>query len=86
MPAEVLLGIVTLVSMTRTQARAFRERWRRVARAEAATLRRLSMEDRLGALAVLMASAGVIGGPRRLAAEDAAVRRRWSRLRRTIRA
>jgi hypothetical protein len=43
------------------------------------------MDDRLRHLAALMASAGTIGGKRRLAAEDAAVRRRWSRLRRVIR-
>lgn len=71
--------------VTRTQAEAFRKRWQRVERAELAALRRSSMEERLKTLAALMASARTVGGSRRLAAEDAAVRRRWSRLRQTLR-
>jgi predicted ArsR family transcriptional regulator len=67
--------------MTRTQARAFQKRWRQVARAERIAQRRASLDERLHRLAALMASTGVVGGHRRLAAEDAAVRRRWARLR-----
>jgi hypothetical protein len=44
------------------------------------------MGDRLRTLAALMASARTLGGSRRLAAEDAVVRGRWSRLRQAMRA
>jgi hypothetical protein len=71
--------------MTRTQARAFRARWRRVALAESTALQRMSVSDRSRALAALMASHDAIGDARRLAAEDEVVRRRWSRLRRAAR-
>jgi hypothetical protein len=81
----VTRGSPSFSDVTRAQAHAFRERWRLVARAEAAERRRESMDERLHRLAALMASAGAVGGKRRLAAEDAAVRRRWARLRRAMR-
>jgi hypothetical protein len=71
-------------AVTRAEAEAFRKRWQRVERAELAALRRSSMDDRLRTLAALMASARTFRGTRKLAAEDAMVRRRWSRLRQAL--
>jgi len=78
-------AILAPISMTVAQARAFHARWKRVVRAEAAALRRSLMETRLRTLAALMASVPALDGLGRLATEDAAVRRRWARLRRVLR-
>jgi hypothetical protein len=43
-------------SVTKSAARAFRERWQRLERAESVVLRRWSIDDRLRRLAALMAS------------------------------
>ncbi|HEY0372727.1 MAG TPA: hypothetical protein VGD79_12035 [Thermoanaerobaculia bacterium] len=66
--------------MTKDDARAWMARWRVVAEREREELRRETYEQRLRALATLMAS-GDLFDLASLEEEDAAVRERWGRIR-----
>lgn len=70
------------VRLTRAEARAYRRRWARANAAEIAELRATDPEQKLRQLAVLMASVDQMGWSEPLEAEVAAVRERWTRLRR----
>ncbi|HWR73908.1 MAG TPA: hypothetical protein VN604_12120 [Nitrospirota bacterium] len=66
---------------TKTEAREFQARWKRVNASETEELRRMSMDDKLRQLAALMASVDSFGWRELLAGEEKQVRERWNRLR-----
>jgi hypothetical protein len=72
--------------MTLEEARAFKERWRLVNEADRAELQRLTPDDRIRQLAILMAMARSMGWAEKLEAESAASGENWQRLRRLYRA
>ena len=65
--------------MTKEMAQAWMARWRAVEQREQQELRAQSFDDKLRALAFLMASVDLFDMSS-LAAEDAAARERWARL------
>jgi hypothetical protein len=67
--------------MTKSQAQAFRRRWRRVNELEKKELRQASVELKFRQLAALMASARQFGWEEALREGEAEVRDRWMRLR-----
>ena len=70
---------------TRREGRAIKARWKIVNAAERKELRAASLEQKLQQLGALMASVEELGWGEALAKEEAAVRKRWSRLRRASR-
>jgi hypothetical protein len=68
--------------ITPEEARAFKERWRLVNEADRAELQRLTPDDRIRQLAILMASVRSMGWAEKLEAESAASCENWQRLRR----
>jgi hypothetical protein len=70
--------------MTPEEARAYFKRWELVREAEAAELRRASIETKLRQLAALMASRHLFGPEPDREAQVQEVRDRWARLRRTL--
>jgi hypothetical protein len=67
--------------MTKTEARAWMNRWKRVNKFERDELRQTSLEEKLRQLAALMFSCDEFGWTDRLAAESTVVRERWQKLR-----
>jgi len=67
--------------MNRSEALAFRDRWKAVNDAEREELRNTPVEVKFRQLAALMASAQALGWTEDLAGEEAEVRERWARLR-----
>jgi hypothetical protein len=72
--------------LTKAQARAFRERWRRVNEREIVELRSTPMEVRLQQFNTLLAWAHQFGWTAVLGEGVAEVRERWARLRKAHRA
>jgi hypothetical protein len=72
------------VRITKSQARAFRERWKAVNVAEREELRATSMAEKLQQLAALMGSVRMQGWEKPSAAEEAEIRGRWKRLRKAF--
>lgn len=70
--------------ITKSQARAFRERWKAVNAAERAELRATSVAEKLHQLAALMGSVRMPGWEKPSAAEEAEIRDRWKRLRKAF--
>lgn len=70
--------------LTKTEARRYRKRWQAVNAAERRELRATPIKLKFLQLAALMASAKKLGWDRSLAAEEAEVRDRWSRLRKSL--
>ncbi len=70
--------------LTKTEARRYRKRWQAVNAAERRELRATPMKRKFLQLAALMASAKQLGWDGSLAAEEAEVRDRWSRLRKRL--
>lgn len=66
---------------TPEQTRAYLRRWERVNEREREELRAMTIDEKLRQVAVLMASAKVLGWDQQLDAEDAEVRERWRLLR-----
>jgi hypothetical protein len=71
--------------VSRAEARAFRERWRRANAREIEELRTLPMEVRLQQFNTMLAWAQQLGWSEALAGGEADVRARWARLRKTCR-
>jgi hypothetical protein len=71
--------------LTKAEARAFRERWRRVNAREAEELRSTSIEVRLQQFNTLLAWAHQFGWVEALAEGEDEVRERWARLRKADR-
>jgi hypothetical protein len=67
--------------MNRRDAKAYQRRWQKVAAAERAALRRMSMAEKLDQLAKLMESGPALGRDPHREAEVEKVRQRWRRLR-----
>jgi len=67
--------------LTKEQATAFKRRWELLRPREIAELRATPIEVKLRQLAALMASVRDLGWDERLAEGEAAVWRRWKRLR-----
>ena len=72
------------VLITKTQARAFRERWKAVNAAEREELRATTVAAKLRQLAALMGSVRTRGWEKPSAAEEAEIRDRWKRLRKAF--
>ena len=70
-------------SITKNDAAAFKARWAAVNAAEVEELRSTPMEQKARQLAALMLSVRDLGWTEALEAEDAAVRARWNRLRKS---
>ena len=70
--------------VSKDEARAFRQRWRRANEAERAELRATSPEQKLRQLSALMASVDAMGWREALADETDGVRQRWLRLRKAF--
>ena len=70
--------------LTKTEARRYRKRWQAVNAAERRELRATPIKLKFLQLAALMASAKKFGWDGSLAAEEAEVRDRWSRLRKSL--
>ena len=70
-------------SITRNEAAAFKARWAAVNAAEIEELRTTSMEQKARQLAALMLSVRDLGWAEALESEEAAVRARWNRLRKS---
>ena len=69
--------------ITKPGAQAFRQRWEAVTGAELEELRRTPVATKFRQLAALMASVPKLGWKEALASEEAEVRDRWNRLKRT---
>lgn len=67
--------------ITKSEARAFRRRWKILNDAEREELRITPMDKKLEQLAILVASAKQMGWTHLLAEEENEVRIRWSKLR-----
>lgn len=67
--------------LTKTEARAYVKRWRRVNDAEILELRATSPEVKFRQLAAMMASVDAMGWREALSEGDQEVRERWRRLR-----
>lgn len=70
--------------ITSAEAKSFRERWKTVNAAEREELLKTPVMRKLLQLAALMASVKPMGWTEALAAEEAEVRDRWSRLRKAL--
>jgi hypothetical protein len=70
--------------ITSAEARGFRRRWKTVNAAEREELINTPVMHKLLQLAALMASVKPMGWSEALAAEEAEVRDRWSRLRKAL--
>jgi len=70
--------------ITSAEAKSFRKRWKAVNAAEREELINTPIMHKLLQLAALMASAEPMGWTGALAAEEAEVRDRWSRLRKVL--
>ena len=77
-------GITVEKRLTKAQARRFRKRWDVVNAAERRELRATPLKLKFLQLAALMASAKSLGWEGSAAAGEAEVRRRWSRLRKSL--
>jgi hypothetical protein len=71
--------------LTKAEARAFRDRWRRVNRREEEELRFTSLEIKLQQFNTLLGWAHEFGWTAALGAGEADVRERWARLRKAHR-
>ena len=71
--------------ITKAEARAFRDRWRRVNEREAEELRSTSLETRWRQFNTLLNWARQFGWDAALAEGESEVRRRWAKLRRANR-
>jgi hypothetical protein len=71
--------------LTKTETRAFRDRWRRVNRREEEELRSTSLEIRLQQFNTLLGWAHAFGWMAALGAGEAEVRERWARVRKAHR-
>ncbi len=67
-------------ALTKKQAQAFRDRWRKVNEAEIEELRRTSPDRKFKQLAALMASVKAFGWEKSLREGEEEVRKRWIRL------
>jgi hypothetical protein len=72
--------------LTPEEARAFKERWRFVNEMDRLELERLTVDDRIRQLAVLMTSVDSFGWAEKLQAESDASWKNWQRLRQRYRA
>ena len=72
-------------SLTKAEARAFRERWRRVNAREAEELRSTPLEVKLQQFNTLLGWAHQFGWAEALSEGEAEVRERWARLRKAYR-
>lgn len=68
--------------MDRSQALAWKERWRLVRQRQIEEQRAMTIEERLRQLDAMFVLAHELGWDESLAAEEEGVRERWSRLRR----
>jgi len=68
--------------ITKSEAKAFRTRWKIVNNAEREELRSMPVIEKFNQLVALMSSVGAMGWTKALTAEDREVRNRWSKLRR----
>ena len=68
--------------ITKSEAKAFRTRWKIVNNGEREELRSTSADKKFEQLVGLMSSVEEIGWTKALATEDKEVRNRWSKLRR----
>jgi hypothetical protein len=68
--------------ITKSEAKAFRTRWKIVNNAEREELRSMPVIEKFNQLVALMSSVGAMGWTKALTAEDKEVRNRWSKLRR----
>ena len=75
------MGKADADELTSEQARAYVRRWELVNEREREELRAMTIDEKLGQVAMLMASAKALGWDERLDAEDAEVRERWRLLR-----
>ncbi len=71
--------------LTKAEARAFRERWRRVNAREAEELRSTPLEVKLQQFNTLLGWAHQLGWAEALSEGEAEVRERWARLRKAYR-
>lgn len=71
--------------LTKAEARAFRERWRRVNAREEEELRSTSLEVKLQQFNTLLGWAHQLGWAAALGEGEAEVRQRWARLRKAYR-
>ena len=68
--------------ITKSEAKAFRTRWKIVNNAEREELGSMPVIEKFNQLVALMSSVGAMGWTKALTAEDKEVRNRWSKLRR----
>jgi hypothetical protein len=76
--------MIIMDAMTPEEARAYFNRWELVRDAEAAELRRATMDTKFQQLAALMASRHLFGPEPDREAQVHEIRDRWARLRRTL--
>jgi len=76
--------MIAMDAMTPEEARAYFKRWELVRDAEAAELRRATMDTKFQQLAALMASRHLFGPEPDREAQVHEVRDRWARLRRAL--
>ncbi len=72
--------------ITKREARAYRSRWKAVNAAELEELRRTPIAKKLLQLSALMGSVKQLGWTRAFKKEEAQVRKRWMRLRKSLHA
>jgi hypothetical protein len=72
--------------MTKAEAQAWKERWRRINQGEIDELRASTPDQNLRQLAALMASVDALGLTEALLAEEEETRRRWCEIHRAYRA
>ncbi len=80
----LISDIINLLNYPKQEALAFKDRWRRVNKAEIEELRRMSLIEKLEQVAALMASVNAFGWRDAMTADEQQVRDRWQRLRKAF--